>query len=84
MSETRSHRGKRQKSEILVTLGQAMRSARRERGLSQEKFAALVGLDRSYYGAIERGEYKISISTVRTIAFGLEMTASELMARARL
>jgi DNA-binding XRE family transcriptional regulator len=49
----------------------AMRSLRRERGYTQEKFAAHVGIDRSYYGAIER-------------AGGLDVKVSELLRRARL
>jgi transcriptional regulator with XRE-family HTH domain len=37
-----------------------------------------VGVDRSYYGAIERGEYKASIATTDRIACGLDMKLSEL------
>jgi DNA-binding XRE family transcriptional regulator len=57
---------------------------RLEQGFSQEKLAAHVGLDRSYYGAIERGEYKVSISIASKVACGLDMKLSELLRRARL
>lgn len=72
------------KSAVHVLLGEAMRAVRREHGYSQEKLAAQVGLDRSYYGAIERGEYKASIAMIDRIACGLNMKLSELLRRAQL
>ncbi len=41
-------------------------------------------MDRSYYGAIERGEFNLSVDTVLKIAAALEMTACELFGRAKL
>jgi transcriptional regulator with XRE-family HTH domain len=61
-----------------------MRSARSERGYAQEPFAARVGLDRSNYGAIERGEVNVGLDTVVKIATGLGITAAELLHRAKL
>jgi transcriptional regulator with XRE-family HTH domain len=61
-----------------------MRSLRRERGYTQEKFAAHVGIDRSYYGAIERAEFNASMDTIGKIACGLDVKVSELLRRARL
>jgi XRE family transcriptional regulator, regulator of sulfur utilization len=72
------------KSAVHVALGHAMRAARKEQGYSQEKLAARMGLDGSYYGSIERGEYKASIAMIDRIACGLDMKLSELLARARL
>lgn len=46
------------KSPATQALGEAMRSGRRERGVGQERFAAHAGLDRSYCGAVERGEFQ--------------------------
>jgi transcriptional regulator with XRE-family HTH domain len=65
-------------------LGEAIRSARRERGFSQETFAAHAGLDRSYYGAVERGEFNITIDTLLKITAGLGVRASTLLRRAQL
>lgn len=62
--------------------GRAVREARTERGFTQEAFAARVELDRSYFGAIERGEYNVSYLTVLKIARGLGMRAADLMERA--
>ncbi len=41
-------------------------------------------MDRSYYGAIERGEFNLSVDTVLKIAAALETTACELFGRAKL
>ena len=53
-------------------------------GHSQEKAARLAGVDRSYFGAIERGEFNISFDTLVKIGAGLGTKASALCARARL
>jgi transcriptional regulator with XRE-family HTH domain len=65
-------------------LGEAIRSARRERGYGQEAFAAHVGLDRSYFGAVERGEFNITLATLLKITAGLGVRASTLLRRAQL
>ena len=72
------------KSQANQALGGAMRSARTERGYSQESFASHVGLDRSNYGAIERGESNVSLDTIVKIAAALGITAAELFDRAKL
>jgi transcriptional regulator with XRE-family HTH domain len=55
-----------------------------KRGFPQEAFASHAKMDRSYYGAIERGEFNISVDTILRVTRGLEMTASELFERAKL
>jgi len=72
------------KSAANVALGEAMRSARQQRGYNQESFAVRVGVDRSYYGAIERGEFNVTVDTVAKIAAGLGMQLSALYLRAQL
>jgi XRE family transcriptional regulator, regulator of sulfur utilization len=72
------------KSAANVALGLAARSLRTERGLAQEAFAARAGLDRSNYGAIERGEFNVSLDTIVKIAAALEVSAASLLERARL
>jgi transcriptional regulator with XRE-family HTH domain len=66
---------------IQQTLGAAIRAARKERGFTQEGFAAHAGIDRSYFGAIERGEFNITIGTLTTIAAGLHVPAWVLLKR---
>jgi transcriptional regulator with XRE-family HTH domain len=72
------------KSAAVRTLGEAIRSARRAQGYGQDGFAARVGLDRSYFGAVERGEFNITVETLLKIAAGLGIRASSLLRRARL
>lgn len=63
-------------------VGSAVRSLRVERGYSQEGFAAHAGFDRSYYGAIERGEFNISMGTLAKLAKALEAPPSQVFSRA--
>jgi transcriptional regulator with XRE-family HTH domain len=48
--------------------------------LSQEVFADLVGLDRTYISLLERGLRSPNLRTLTTIADALEMSLSDLMA----
>lgn len=54
------------------TVGQNLRRYRLERGLSQEAFADVVGVHRTYMGGLERGERNITLR-------GLERMAGRLM-----
>ena len=72
------------KSVANQTLGKAIRSARESRGYTQEGFARKASMDRSYYGAIERGEFNLSVDTALKMAAALVMTACELFGRAKL
>jgi XRE family transcriptional regulator, regulator of sulfur utilization len=73
-----------EKSSAARAMGEAIRSARQERGYAQETFAARIGLDRSYFGAVERGEFNFTLATLLKIADGLGVHASTLLRRARL
>jgi transcriptional regulator with XRE-family HTH domain len=72
------------KSASVQKLAKAIRSVRAEHGYAQEAFAKRAGIDRSYYGAIERGEFNISFDTLVKVASGLETTAAALCRRANL
>jgi transcriptional regulator with XRE-family HTH domain len=65
-------------------LGKAIRVTRTEKGLTQEGFALANRINRSYYGAIERGEANLTIETIVTIAKALGVPAWELWRRASL
>jgi transcriptional regulator with XRE-family HTH domain len=41
-------------------------------------------MDRGYYGAVERGEFNVSLDTIVKIAAGLEISAAALLQRAGL
>ncbi|HST32714.1 MAG TPA: helix-turn-helix transcriptional regulator [Solirubrobacteraceae bacterium] len=74
----------RNKTDAGQALGRAIRAARVERGFSQERFAAQAGIDRSYYGSIERGEFNVSLETITKLATALETTAAALLTKAGL
>jgi len=48
--------------------GCARARARQARGLSQEAFADLVGVHRTYMGGLERGERNLTLRSVERIA----------------
>jgi transcriptional regulator with XRE-family HTH domain len=64
--------------QIQRELGVRIRKLRARRGWSQEEFAAISGLHRTYIGAVERGEKNLTISTVHTLAKTLETTIAQL------
>lgn len=72
------------KSAEAQAFGAAARSLRRERGIAQAAFAARAGLDRGYYGAIERGELNVTLDTLVKVAAGLGVRPSTVLRRARL
>lgn len=60
--------------------GEAVRRLRLERGYSQERFAELCGLHRTYIGSIERGEKVVTIVTADKLAVALGLTLTGLFA----
>lgn len=64
--------------DILIRFGERVRQLRTERDLSQEAFAALCELDRTYIGGIERGERNLSLRNIEVIANALGITVSKL------
>jgi transcriptional regulator with XRE-family HTH domain len=67
------------KSAPNLAIGTAIRTLRKAQGATQEAFALKAGLDRSYYGAIERGEFNITVDTLVTVADGLGVSPSEVL-----
>lgn len=63
---------------IRCLLGHRVRELRKLRGLSQESFADICGLDRTYIGGVERGERNIGVENVYKIATSLRVTLSYL------
>ena len=68
------------KGEIQNQFGLRVRQLRTERGLSQEAFADLAGLHRTYIGSIERGEQNISLENIQKLAATLGISLAELFA----
>ncbi|MCI8629307.1 MAG: helix-turn-helix transcriptional regulator [Firmicutes bacterium] len=63
---------------ITEKIGTRIRKLRKNTGLSQEKFAAKIGMDRTYFASVELGKRNISIINLEKIANGLNITLSEM------
>ena len=63
---------------ITKDLGNRIRELRNVSGLSQEKFALSIGMDRTYFASVETGKRNISINNIKKIADGLGISLSEL------
>nr|WP_207184451.1 helix-turn-helix transcriptional regulator [Rubrivivax gelatinosus] len=57
-----------------------MRELRLQRGVAQDAFALLAGVDRSYYGKLERGERQPSLAVLLKCAAALGQPAATLVA----
>lgn len=64
--------------DVRIRLGRAIRRRRHKLGVSQEEFADLCGLDRTYIGGIERGERNVSLVNIEKIASTFKVPISEL------
>lgn len=69
---------------VLVALGQAIRKARMEKGISQEELALLAEIDRSHLGRIERADNNVAVLTLVRIAKVLDTSLEQMMADAQL
>lgn len=63
---------------IKEKLGQRIKKLRNEKGISQEKFALLIDMDRTYFASVESGKRNISIVNIEKIANGLNISLEEL------
>ncbi|WP_256078477.1 helix-turn-helix domain-containing protein [Massilia sp. YIM B04103] len=68
----------------LLAFGQAVRAERTAQGVSQEELTLRSGIDRSYLGAIERGEQNPALLHLVRISLALDVPLSKLMAHAAL
>jgi len=58
--------------------GKIIRQLRESKGISQEKFANMINMDRSYYATIEAGKHNITLSKIDDIAKGLDISIYEI------
>ena len=63
---------------IAEDLGKRIRNLRMQTGLSQEKFALKIGMDRTYFASVETGKRNISICNIKKIADGFDISLSKL------
>jgi transcriptional regulator with XRE-family HTH domain len=65
------------KDPMLAQLGRYLRAVREKKGWSQERLAFECGLHRTYIGAVERGEYNITLLSLRKITDTLGITLAD-------
>ena len=63
----------------LRAFGDRVRAVRRDRGWSQERFAELCGLHRTYIGSVERGERNVSLLNIWAISEALGVRPGQLL-----
>jgi transcriptional regulator with XRE-family HTH domain len=63
---------------LLQRLGQRIREMRNEKGWSQEEFADVCGVHRTYMGHLERGEKNLSFRSIMRVAGALDVPLSVL------
>lgn len=63
---------------IQKNFGLAIKKLREKTGLSQEKFALSIGMDRTYYASVEAGKRNISLQNIYKIAEGFGIPVSAL------
>ena len=63
---------------ILTAFGQAIRKLRNNAGISQETFAAMCDLHRTYISDVELGKRNASLENIQKMAEALDMSISDL------
>ena len=72
----------RHRSPLAVKLGAAIREARVAKGITQENLAARSALSKNSIGNIERGEYDVTVSTLKRVADALGQKGADLLTAA--
>ena len=65
--------------DLQKTVGANLRAYRLERGISQEAFAELMGVHRTYMGGVERGERNLTLKSVERMAERLGVEVEKLL-----
>jgi transcriptional regulator with XRE-family HTH domain len=60
-------------------VGRNLRRVRLAQGLSQESFADLLGVHRTYLGGVERGERNLTLKSIERLAERAEVAAIDLL-----
>jgi transcriptional regulator with XRE-family HTH domain len=67
--------------ELQRTVGRNLRAYRLQRGLSQEAFAEVLGVHRTYMGGLERGERNLTLKSLERLAAAVGMDPIDLLRR---
>lgn len=65
-------------NDYLISFGKRVRELRQQTGLSQEKFALRIGMDRTYYSSVESGKRNISLLNIKKLADGFDIPVADL------
>lgn len=68
------------KGDLQKRVGENLRHYRLQRGISQEAFAEVLRVHRTYMGGVERGERNLTLQSVESIAERLGLDPLELLA----
>lgn len=63
---------------IKKKFGERIRELRTKKNMSQEKFALIIEMDRTYLASVENGKRNISIENIEKIANGFSISLEEL------
>ena len=63
---------------VAQAFGERIKALRTAQGLSQEKFALSINMDRTYYASVESGKRNISLNNIVKIAEGCNLSLEEL------
>lgn len=63
---------------VLYEFAARIKEIRAATGLSQEKFALKIDMDRTYYASVEAGKRNISLRNIKKIADGFQISLEEL------
>jgi transcriptional regulator with XRE-family HTH domain len=68
-----------ERSRIVSQVGRAVKYHRNQMGLTQQELSEKMGFNRTYLGAIERGERNISLVTLINLSKNLEVSIVDLV-----
>ena len=63
---------------VAQAFGERIKALQTAQGLSQEKFALSINMDRTYYASVESGKRNISLNNIVKIAEGFNLSLEEL------
>ena len=66
---------------IQEKFGLTISQLRKEKGVSQEKFALDAGIDRTYISDIEKGNRNVSLSMIEKLANYFQISVSDLFVK---
>jgi transcriptional regulator with XRE-family HTH domain len=65
--------------DLQCAVGRNLRAYRKAKGLSQEAFADVLGVHRTYMGGVERGERNLTLKSLERIAARIEVEPLDLL-----